>query len=404
MEMAAWWKARPKTVRWNRLAVLLACLCLLLVTGSAAGVLGGLQGGAAENRGAKASPAPGSKGGSNGEPAAVERPEIAPRAARIAAPAPCRVTDNDRGFLGKPEKSILDRLSGGAIARVKRSSIGRSVAFKITLRDGTRGYYKPEQTFSSANWYAEVVAYYLDRALGLGRVPPVVSRRLPWNRLSRCSDRSRFDEVKVAEDGTVRGAFIWWLPRRLRELATAPGWESWIRVEPWQAWRITPFQRPSLYADELQAWRENRGDPPKLFYQQLPEPERTERPAELSDLIVFDYLTLNIDRWGNDNANVLTYGNKGPLIFLDNGAGFSPGPPKRGLMEDRLRVLQRFRRSTVEALRALDMERFADTLQRDKMAPLLTDSDLKALEIRRQAVLDRVDELQRTLGDEVLAW
>jgi len=201
--MAAWWKARPGTARRDRLALLLACLCLLAVTGSAASVLGGLEknpdsrGSASEK--ARISPAETRAPGDAGSPPGARR----------AAPAPVRVPSNDRGFLGKPEKSILDRLSGGAIARVTRSHIGRSVAFKITLRDGTRGYYKPEQTFSSANWYAEVVAFYLDRALGLGRVPPVVSRRLPWSRLRRCSrNKTRFDEVKVAEDGTVRGASL----------------------------------------------------------------------------------------------------------------------------------------------------------------------------------------------------
>jgi hypothetical protein len=397
--MAACWKARPKTVRRDRLALFLACFCLLAVTGSAASVLGGLE------------KTPGNRVSASGRAKSASAKTNAPGNAesqprdRLAAAAPLRIASNDRGFLGKPEKSILDRLSSGAIARVRRSSVGRSVAFKITLRDGTEGYYKPEQTFSSANWYAELAAYYLDRALGLDRVPPVVSRRLPWSRLRSCTrNKTRFDEVKVADNGTVRGAFIWWLPKRLKELRTDPGWENWIRVEPWQAWRITPFQRPSLYTEELQAWRRHGGNSPKLFFQQVPEPDQPGRAAELSDMIVFDYLTLNIDRWGGDNANVLTYGGQKRLIFLDNGAGFSPGPPKRGLMEDRLRVLQRFRRSTIEALRSFDIERFGFTLERDRLAPLLADSDLKALEIRRQALLARVDELQKNLGGEVLAW
>ncbi len=403
--MTAWWKAGLKRAQGKkRLAVSAAVFCLLGATGSAAAVLGGLEKSAAEaGRAGHGAPARSSSGRATGQRSTAK--QKIPAKARVHAPVPLRVADSDRGFLGKPEKSVLDRLRSGAIAKVARSSVGRSVAFKITLHDGTRGYYKPEQSFSSANWYAEVVAYYLDRELGLGLVPPVVSRRLAWSRLRSCShDKARFDEVRVGEDGTVRGAFVWWLPRRLKEIDLDPGWENWIRIEPWQGWRITPFQRPIQYTRELDNWRKHGGSHPKYFFQQVPEPDRAERAAELSDLIVFDYLTLNIDRWGGGNANVLTYGKQRRLIFLDNGAGFSPGPPKRGLMEDRLRVLQRFRRSTIEALRAFDIDSFADALARDRLAPLLNDGDLQGLEIRRLAVLARVDELRQTLGDEVLAW
>ena len=50
-----------------------------------------------------------------------------------------------------------------------------------------------------------------------------------------------------------------------------------------------------------------------------------------TDVVVFDYLTANTDRWGGDNANVLTRGRGGPLVFLDNGAGFPPnGSAKLG--------------------------------------------------------------------------
>jgi len=402
--MTVWFKPGLKTVRNNRLIVSLAFLCLLGVTGSAAAVLGGLETGTGQDeRADEGTPAGSTKGGSVRADSAAGEQETP--SARTAAIVPLPVAGADRGFLARPEKSILDRLREAEIAKVTRSSVGRSVAFKITLRDGTRGYYKPEQSFSSANWYAEVVAYYLDRALGLGLVPPVVSRRLPWSRLRKCSrNKERFDEVRVSEDGTVRGAFIWWLPKRLREIDIHPGWENWIRIEPWQSWRITPFQRPCHYTRELENWRQHGGNDPKHFFQQVPEPDREDRAAELSDLIVFDYLTLNNDRWGGGNANVLTYGKDRRLIFLDNGAGFSPGPPKRGLMQDRLRVLQRFRRSTIEALRAFDVDSFADTLARDRLAPLLGEGDLKGLEIRRQSVLDRVQELQKSLGDDVLSW
>ena len=89
------------------------------------------------------------------------------------------------------------------------------------------------------------------------------------------------------------------------------------------------------------------------------EPDQESRPAELSDLIVFDYLTQNVDRWGGDFTNLRIRGPGGPLIYLDNGAGFWLGEQRLGLMEARLKALQRFRRATVEAVRRLDVDAFA---------------------------------------------
>jgi hypothetical protein len=314
-------------------------------------------------------------------------------------------TEQDHGFLGEPEQTILDKLSHGAVIAVKPGRGGRSVAFRITLEDGTRAYFKPEQTFSAAHWYAEVVAYYLDRALGLGKVAPVVSRRLPWNKLIDVANgQSRVNELIIQEDQTIRGALIWWLPETLTPLRTDPGWEHWIRIDPWPKWTLSPFQQPVTYTRSLNAIRasSNKGAP--VAYTQIPTFDRPERASELSDIIVFDYLALNLDRWSRLNYNLLTYGSGGPLIYLDNGAGFSSGVSRVDLMETRLRAVQRFRRSTIEALRKFDPERFRQLLRRDKLGPLLTKGQFKGLELRRRVVLERVAALQAKFGETVYTW
>jgi hypothetical protein len=318
---------------------------------------------------------------------------------------PYFTSEGDRGFLGEPEQTIIDKLSHGAVTAVKPGRGGRSVAFKLTLEDGTRAYFKPEQTFSAAHWYAEVVAYYLDRALGLGRVAPVVSRRLPWNQLSEVAqDQSGTDELIIQNDQTIRGALIWWLPESLTPLRTDPGWENWIRVENWPKWTLSPFQQPVSYTRSLRSMRANARGLAPARYQQVPTPDQPQRASELSDVIIFDYLTLNLDRWSRKNFNLLTYGSSGPLIFLDNGAGFSPGEMRVPLLDTRLRVLQRFRRSTIEALRKFDIERFRQLLRRDKLGPLLSKSQLKGLELRRKIVLERVAALHAKFGEEVYSW
>lgn len=323
-----------------------------------------------------------------------------------AASSAAAVIDPSRvGFFGASEVELLAKLRDGEIVTVKKGSGGRSLGFKLTFKDGTKAYFKPDQSFSGANWYAEVAAHYLDRALGLGRVAPVVSRELPWARLAGAArGDSRISEVTLrnaqpradgSPSGTVRGALVAWVDGELQPATTPPGWENWIRVEPWNAYNPSPFQRAREYYDAL---KQTRTEP---AYADVPTPDRPDRAQELSDLLVFDFLTLNIDRWGGDNTNVLTIGAAGPLVFLDNGAAFAHGPPLLRLMQDRLKPLQKFRKSTIDALRALDLDRYKSQLEADPLAPILTDDDLEGLAIRRIAVLDHVAALHKLHGDKI---
>src|SRR5689334_17742058 len=91
------------------------------------------------------------------------------------------------------------------IEHVELGSGGRALGFEIELSNGSKGYFKPEQSFA-AHWYAELAAYYVDRALGLGRVPPAIGRKIPWSWLEHAAGRSpHAGEIVVQRDGTVRG-------------------------------------------------------------------------------------------------------------------------------------------------------------------------------------------------------
>lgn len=311
------------------------------------------------------------------------------------------------GFLGQPEQLILDSLRSRAVLHARKGTGGRTLAFKLELADGTRGYFKPEQQVSSAHWYAEVAAYYLDRALGLGRVPPVVSRRVRWDKLSAAADGDRrIDEVSVATDGSVRGALVYWLPKHLLPASTPPGWESWVRIKPFARWAISPYQASTSYVAALAHAHEQiaHGQAGDAYYDDVPTPAQPELPAELSDMIVFDFLTLNFDRWGGQNTNVLTLGAGGPLVFLDNGDGFSVGPARRGLLDARLAPLQRFRKRTIEALKALDLNALGQRLAHDPQGPLLDAHMLEGLQARRRAVLEHVAEQEQRFGDAIYAF
>jgi len=306
-------------------------------------------------------------------------------------------------FFEQPDAGRIEALRTSEIAEVQKGKGGRSLAFRVTLADGTRGYFKPKQTFSAAHWYSEVAAYYLDRELGLGRVSPTTGRTFQWSKLQAAAgDDDRVSELGIAPDGTVKGAFIWWIPEPLKRVRMGRKWERWVRVQ--QSLPITPYQRPVDYRADLNRRPGIREatDPSRAVAK---EPDIEGRPAELSDLIIFDYLTQNVDRWGGGFTNVRSLGAGGPLIYLDNGAGFWLGEQRLGLMEARLKALQRFRRSTVEAVRKLDIERFSSRLQGDPLAPVLNAKQLDGLAQRRGAVLKHVGAMVARFGEtRVLAW
>jgi hypothetical protein len=309
----------------------------------------------------------------------------------------------ESAFLGEPDAIRIETLRAGAISEVTKGKGGRSLAFEITLADGTRGYFKPEQSFSAAHWYSEVAAYYLDRELGLGRVPPTTGRELRWSDLREAAaDDERVSELAIARDGTLKGAFIWWIPEPLKRLRMGRGWERWVRVQP--ILPITPYQRPVDYRADLNG-RPGVREANSPSRPMARSPDTDGRAAELSDLILFDYLTQNVDRWGGDFTNVRTRGPGGPLIYLDNGAGFWLGEQRLGLMEARLKALQRFRRSTIQAVRALDIERLASRLRDDPLAPVLSQKQLDGVAQRRMAVLEHVDAMIERFGEgAVLPW
>lgn len=308
-------------------------------------------------------------------------------------------------FFEITDAPILERLSTLPVTHIERGSGGRSLAFHLTLEDGTEGYFKPAQTFSGAHYYAEIASYHLDRELGLGRTPPTVGRRLAWAPLRAvASGDARVDEALVDADHTVCGSFAWWVPERLVALRLGHGWERWVRFDPPLA--ITPFQRAREYAAQaagtisLDVLRDDAA--PVI---EAGEPDSDDRAAELSDLVLFDYLTHNIDRWGGDYTNVRTRGAGGALVFLDNAAGFIAGHARFGFMDTRLHSVQRFRRSTIEAIRGLSMERFRARVEGDACAPLLEERLYAHLEERRVELLAHVDRMIAAHGEAaVLAW
>jgi hypothetical protein len=176
-----------------------------------------------------------------------------------AATASAAPTSEQAKLFGRPDEPLRRILATAKIENVSKGRGGRSLSFKLSFEGDVQGFFKPEQAFA-ANWYSELASYYLDRELGLGRVPPAVGRRLEWENLRYQAERDdRIDEV-VVRDGTVRGSVAWWVPTPLEPIALPTGWESWLRIE--SATYPSPFESPEVYLEQRRA--DGRGPGPEL--------------------------------------------------------------------------------------------------------------------------------------------
>lgn len=319
---------------------------------------------------------------------------------RTKAPVEVEV---DSFFGERLDAELRDALLRGRIQHVEKGRGGRSLGFRLTFDSGEKAYFKADQTFSAANWFGEVASYHLDRMLGLGRVPLVVSRTFPWAALAPAAGKDVRTSEIITRDGEVQGALVAWVHGPLMPLPHQPGWERWIRVQGWPNTAISPFQRPAVWKQQIDAKHLAKEEIARRRTLR-PEPDREDRAAEMSDLVVFDYLTRNQDRWGGENANVLIRGPRGALVFLDNGASFEPGEQRPSLMEARVRTLQRFRRKTIASVRAFNLERFRARLAQERIQPVLSEAQILGLEQRRQALLEWVAQSERAHGEAIWAW
>ncbi len=316
------------------------------------------------------------------------------------------------------DRAILEALRTEEIVAVERGRGGRSLAFRVTLASGARAYFKPEQTFSGMHWYAEIAAFHLDRALGIHRTAPSTGRVVPWSLLEPAAlGDGRIDEIVVGEDGMVRGVPVAWIEERLVPLDPPGDWMADLRITA--AVGMTPY----VPARELRRFRatpdaalHDAGTPGDADTAgeldaagadggALDGWDRERRAAELSDLILFDFLIHNGDRWGGGFTNVRTRGAEGPLIYLDNAAGFSRRRARLTTLDLRLTFVQRFGSVLVRRLRRFELESYERRLATDPLAPILDEQQLAHLEERRVAALAHVDALLELHGQEqVLPW
>jgi hypothetical protein len=232
--------------------------------------------------------------------------------------------------------------------------------------------YKPRSTRGGSRYRGEVAAYRLARALSLENVPFAMPRSFRYDALQAAVGREPiFADVVKESDGEVRGALIPWIKGlEFLPLETAewmPKWRSWLKAG-------------STIPDDQRALA-----------------------AQISDVLAFDQVTGNWDRWSGGNVGIDRA--RGMLLFIDNdGAFFDPPPAKEMTWPTTLfKGVDRFSRRFVAALRAVDV---ASAVGEERPGePLLSARVVAQTEARRKRVLAFIDAKIATLGEpSVLAF
>lgn len=281
-------------------------------------------------------------------------------------------------FLGLRDSALLgtlrERKAIGA-----RGTAGSSLSMFLNLEGEIDASFKPH-TYRGQRWSGEVAAYRLGRLLGIERVPPATTRTFKVPVLEALlrdepDILERFKSESVTyDDNTVKGAVVYWVPvihrAEVDRLESLPRWTRWLK------------QGGSI------------------------PPERLGFAQQLSDTIVFDYVTGNWDRWSIHN--VLYGPRRKTLLIMDNngafGVKFSDSVWKR--LETPLLQVERYSASLYRRLVGLREEDFREELTLDPSGDsLLTDRQFELVFSRRDAVVKRIETLAREHGhDAVLCF
>jgi hypothetical protein len=277
-------------------------------------------------------------------------------------------------FLGMSDELLLDRVRTLPVARFKLNHGGSSLSFRMEFADGSRAAWKPMQTNTQSIPRKEVAAYRLNRLLGLHAVPPAAPRAVTRQELF---DHLHPDslpflprikaETVFGPDGITIGTASYWIP-----IIKDSGFD-------------TPDGRR-----QTQAWL-TQGQPVPM--------DQASMAAQVSTLIVFDFLTANPDRYSGGNMKMSPDGKQ--LFFMDNTMSFYVDGDGYERNREVLFKTQRFSRALYQALDRVTIGNMQRALAEELGTPyeILTPAEIAAVVSRRGVVQRYVASLIAQHGD-----
>jgi hypothetical protein len=281
---------------------------------------------------------------------------------------------------GAPDTELLAPLGAAKVVGAKLNHGGTSLSLRIEFANGARAAFKPEQIHTQSDPRREIAAYRLDRLLGIGRVPPAKPIAIPVADLldgtppkHRTFVAGRIDDEAIARHGVLYGEASWWVPE--------------IKLAALGSRRIDEDDGVQLWRDYLSTGAV------------IPEEHRA-MAAQIAELVLFDALIDNPDRWSGANTVMSPDGRE--LYFMDNSMSFSRyafGHERNVLT---LRRMEVFPRGLVDKLRGLTLEAVRAALAPDAdsgLGPLLSEEEMRAILTRRDNMLVHIDRVVAEHGE-----
>jgi hypothetical protein len=253
-------------------------------------------------------------------------------------------------------------------------SVGHtSVVFKLELSSGKKAAWKPNAKKVKGRYKGEAAAYRLAKALGIPNVPPACVRTFDAasaaTALAPTADAAKlFAEEVIVEHGNVHGVLVPWIE----------GLHFW------------PLEKEPLRT-EARSWL--------TAGKEIPAGKVT-LARQTSNLLAFDFITGNWDRYSGENVGIDRAGTH--VLFIDNDAAFMERPPTEQLARNRslVEASDRFSRSFVTAVRALDADGLAAALGEEAPGrPLVSKAVLSSVARRMAELLAIVDAKIAARGD-----
>jgi hypothetical protein len=283
-------------------------------------------------------------------------------------------------FLGMSDELLLERVRSEPITRFKLNHGGSSLSFRIDFADGSRAAWKPMQTNMQSVPRKEVAAYRLNRLLGLHAVPPAAPRAVTRAELfehlhpeSMAALPRIKAETVFGPDGRTIGTASYWIP-----VIKDSGFDKPDGRRQTQAWLV-------------------QGQP-------LP-PDQEAMAAQVSTLIVFDFLTANPDRYSGGNMKMSPDGKQ--LFFMDNTMSFYVDGDGYERNREALFKTQRFSRALYRALDKVTVGNMQRALAEELGTPyeILTPAEISAVVSRRGVIQRYINGLIAQYGESnVLAF
>jgi hypothetical protein len=315
-------------------------------------------------------------------PAAPPPAPTAPLGARrdLSSLPDLRVTLETTGtFLGMSDELLLDRVRTQPVARFKLNHGGSSISFRVDFADGSRAAWKPMQTNMQSVPRKEVAAYRLNRLLGLHAVPPAAPRAVTREELFEHLHPDSVPALPRIKAETVFGPDG-------RTIGTASYWIPIIKDSGFD----TPDGRR-----QTQAW---------LTIGQPIPPEQLSMAAQVSTLIVFDFLTANPDRYSGGNMKMSEDGKQ--LYYMDNTMSFFVDGNGNERTREVLFRTQRFSRALYDALDKVTVPNLQSALAEELGTPyeILTPTEIAAVAARRAVVQRYITDLIAQHGERAVLF